>query len=124
MTTDEQSLLAWALKSLAVAATGGVVWVWSWLWNGVHKDIPAQQAALNERLNREFVTKEAFVRLENDIKETFRELAERRKEMHEDTNRKLDTIITDMRALREVCSEDVRKAHQRIDEHIDRHHTK
>lgn len=124
MNEPEQQFFAWAGKGLLAAIVAGVVWLWTWLWNRVHKGIPAELEAMRKRLSDDYATKEQVIMLETSLRDALRAQTEQRKEMHDENARKLDTISEDIRGLRDQISTELRATHQRMDDHIDRQHSK
>lgn len=130
MTSPDAEHVFWAWSGRAVFAglAASVIWYGRQLWKQAHETLPAQLNELYRSLAKDYVTRPELMKLENDLKTVIKEHAqtqtEQRKQMHDENSSKLDTIGTDVRALRVLCAEDLRRAHNRIDEHISRHHTK
>ena len=124
MNEPEQQFFAWAGRGLLAALVGGAVWLWAWVWNRVHKGIPAELEALRAHLVDDYARKDQVIMLEKSLRDALQAHTEQRKEMHDENARKLDTISADIRGLREQISTELRTAHQRIDDHIDRQHSK
>lgn len=127
MDEHEQQFYVWLGKSalaLLVPIAGGLVWLWKWVWDRVHVTIPAELKAQEERISNKYATKEQLVALEVSLREILKAQAEQRREMHEENGRKLDAIGGDVRALSDRIAGELGRVHRRVDEHIERHHSK
>lgn len=145
MNDPEQQFFAWAGRVIAGGFVGCLAWLWTWMWTRVHKTLPAKLESLERRLD-DYATTAEVEHMEQQFRESLqqqgtqfrealreqgdqfrialREQSDQRKEMHGENGRRVDTVIDEIRALRDDVKTGLREAHARIDDHIDRAHSK
>jgi hypothetical protein len=126
----EREFFAWAGKPLLGLLAGAATFAWAWLgkvlWDRSEK-LPKDLAALNERCNG-FATRDSLMRLKDELRDEVRELgkdmSQQRREMHSENTEKLDTILEEGRTREDMYMNEIRELHRRMNEHIEKHHTR